>query len=304
MRTLSGGFQTSIAPGATTLGWLLSITFANGTVKRFNSFGTREFSFGGFTWYGFPGFQVSSLTETNGSEAPTVDIERGLSGQGLITFTEAVTGLVEGRPADLIIVDFISGASHRPASKWRVGTIQTTREGQASFELVSLERRNRQVVLKRFKTGCQWKLGDAGCGVDLAPFTEAVTVVSSADPYTIVLSGTTQADDYFNLGAILFNTGQNTGLAYDIRDWVLSSNTLKLAAPLRRPLTGGDTASIRPGCDGTAGAAGCGRYSNKARRFAFDHLPDGTVSVPAEPEAAAAAGTDGSTSNNSFGGWD
>jgi uncharacterized phage protein (TIGR02218 family) len=234
---------------------------------------------------------VSSLRETYGSEPPAVDIERGLSGDGLITFTEAVSGLVEGRPVELLIVDFVSGASHRPSSKWRVGTITTARGGQAKFELVSLERRNRQIVLNRFKPGCQWRFPD--CGVNIATFTESVTVVSVIDPFTITISGTTKPNDYFNLGAIQFSSGQLAGWSADIRAWVLSSNTLKLAQPIRGVLAPGDTASIRPGCDRSTGDAGCGRYNNKSRRRAFDHLPDGTVSVPAAPEAAAAAGSDG-----------
>jgi uncharacterized phage protein (TIGR02218 family) len=273
--------QASVAKDATTLGWLMAITFADGSVRRFNSFGAAAFPFGGHDYAGWPGFQISNLRETSGSEPPTVDIDRGLSGQGLITFTEAVTGLMSGRPVELIVVDFVSGASHVPASKWRIGQVTTTREGNASFELVSLERRDRQLMLSTFEPGCQHRFGDSGCGVNLVPLTADVVVVSSADANTVVISGATQADDYYNLGAIKFTSGQNAGLAYDIRDWTLSTGMLKLFSPLKRPLAAGDAAQLRPGCDKSEGAAGCGRYNNLTRRLGFSDLPDDKISIPA-----------------------
>ena len=302
-RDLSLAMQASVAKDASTLGWLMAITFADGSVKRFNSFGADQFSFGGNDYAGWPGFTVSSIRETSGSEPPTVDIERGLSGAGLITFTEAVTGLVSGRPVTLTVVDFVSGASHVPASKWRVGQVTTTREGNATFELVSLERRDRQLILGTFEPGCQHKFGDSGCGVALGPLTINVSVVSSTDPNTVVITGATAVDDYYNLGAIRFTSGQNAGLAYDIRDWVLSSGTMKLYSPLKRPLTAGDTAQLRPGCDKSEGAAGCGRYNNLGRRLGFSDLPDGTISIPTveqTPETGTSAAWDGSYGSQSF----
>ena len=57
-------------------------------------------------------------------------------------------------------------------------------------------------------------------------------------------------------------------------------------------IAGPQYATLRPGCDWSAGPAGCERYNNKAKRFAFDHLPDKTTSIPVLPEPASAEQTD------------
>ena len=200
-------------------------------------------------------------------------------------------------------------------SKWRIGKVTTSRSGAATFTVVSLERRNRQLILKRYTPGCQWKLGETGCGVNLASYTDNVTVVSSSDLRTIVLSGPSpaRADDYYNLGAIKFLTGDNAGLAYDVRDWVQSSGTIRLMNSLKRPVQAGDTATVHAGCDKTTGNAGCARFSNIARRFAFDYLPDenltfpqvtttgANTSVSSTPQPAGGAGLWLGTYNNSGG---
>lgn len=307
MRNFSAGFTTSTSARATTLGWLMSITMPDGTVKRFNSFGTPSFSWPAspsYTWYGYPGFNVSSMRFTDGINPPTVDIERGLNGVALVTFTEAVSGLLAGATVELYWVDFVSGASHQPASKWRIGQVYTSRGGEASFSIVNLERRNRQLYLKRCRPGCQWQLGETGCGVNLAPFTDNVTVVSSADLLTLVVSGPSPfpADDYYNLGAIKFTSGDNNGLAYEVRDWVQSTGTLKLINKLKRPAEAGDTATIHPGCDKSTGSAGCGRYSNTARRLAFDNLSDDNLTWPVLPTSEPASTPEPSNGGGVWGG--
>ena len=267
------------------MGWLLSITMPDGTVKRFNSFGTKEYTWpesGGDIWYGYPGFTISKMRFTSGENPPSVDIDRGLNGTYLVTFTEAASGLVSGAPVTLYMGDFVDNVFHEMGSKWRAGKVTTSRSGAATFAIISLERRTRQLILKRYEPGCQWKLGETGCGVNLASYTDSVTVVSSSDLLTIVVSGPSpaRADDYYNLGAIKFTSGDNTGLAYDVRDWVSSTGTIKLMNKLKRPVQAGDTATVHAGCDKSTGSAGCARFSNIARRFAFDYLPDENLSFP------------------------
>lgn len=296
MRSLSAGFATSVAGRATRLGHLMAITMPDGTVKRFNSFGEPSFTWSGQTWTGYPGFNISALNLSDGQTPPAVEISRGIGTAGLLTFTEAASGIASGATVDLYIVDFISGASHELGSKWRIGRIDTTREGTVTFGIVSLARRNRQLFLRRYKPGCQHQLGDAGCGKDLTAFTETVTVVTNADLYTLTVttaSSPAPADDYFNNGALKFTSGDMAGTSYDVRDWVQSTGTIKLFSPLKGLVTAGDTATVHAGCDKTTGAAGCARFDNIARRFAFDHLPDDQLDYPAVQEPAPAPPPDG-----------
>ena len=134
---------------------------------------------------------------------------------------------------------------------------------------------------------CQHHLGDAGCGVNLTgspSYTDTVTVVTNADPWTLTVSGSTQADDYYNLGAMKFTSGNLNGQSYDVRDWTLTGGIIKLARPLRGTAAVSDTATIHAGCDWTTGAAGCARFNNIQRFFGFRHLPDENLDFPVVDE--------------------
>ena len=286
IRALSAGFATSIGASATTIGVLLSITMPDATVKRFNSFGSLAFSFSGQTWNGYPGFNITGMTITDGNAAPTIEIDRGVGLDTLLTFIEAASGVASGAEVVIYLVDFVSGASHNLGSKWRIGKIDTGRDGLVVFDIVSLARRNKQLFLKRYVPPCQWHLGDVGCGIDLdgsPSFTDTVTVVTNADAYNLTVSGSSRADDEFNLGAMKFLTGDLTGQSFDVRDWTLSGGVLVLAKPLTGAAGVGDTATIHTGCDKSNGAAGCAFYSNQARYFGFRHLPEDNQEAVADP---------------------
>jgi uncharacterized phage protein (TIGR02218 family) len=287
MRNLSAGFATAVAKQAQTIGRLMAITMPDGSVKRFNSFGEPDFQWPAspaLSWKGYPGFNISDVTFSDGSTAPTLEIERGLGLDSVLTFTEAASGLASGAPFELYLVDYVTLASHQIGSKWRVGQISTTREGVVNFDIVSLARRNKQLFLKRFGPGCKWNLGidpdlgaGEGCQIDLfgsPSFSDTVTVITNADPWTLTVSGSSRADDYYNLGAMKFTAGNLNGQSFDVRDWTLSGGTIKLASPLSGPAAVSDTAIIHAGCDKSNGANGCARFNNHARRFSFDYLPD------------------------------
>jgi uncharacterized phage protein (TIGR02218 family) len=268
-------------------GWLLAITFADGTVKRFNSYGRRGYVYDGQAWSAYPGFAVSGYRESL-SDAPTIQVMRGLSNLGPITFTEAVSGLAAGALVDLMLHNFITFESHTIGSKWRVSTIETTREGQVSFEIVSLERRTKQLHLNVFSPPCKWHLGGYGCEKDLAAFTKSFTVATVADALTFTTTAMTDADNYFAQGAASFLTGAAAGMKKDIRASVLSTKTIKLESPLPVTLAPGDTLTAHAGCDKTDGAAGCARFSNFARRFAHGYLPDENLNWPVMPDPGQA----------------
>lgn len=279
----------------------MSITYPDGTVKRHNSFGERFFIYQGFVWFSYPGFQFERITESL-ADAPSIEIDRGISTEGLVTFTEAVTGLVKGAPVQIISVDYESGAGHIISSKWRIGTIDTDREGNANFTVVSLERRTKQLYLEVFSPPCKWKtVGGFGCEKDMTDFTRVLTVVTNPNPLTLTVSGGTDPDDFFALGALKFLTGASSGQGYDVRKWVLSSGTLKLDSPLRSSVAPGDTITIHAGCDKTDGPAGCSRFSNFARRFAHPMLPDENLNWPVKPEPPVETETAPSDPNDWFG---
>jgi len=275
--------------------WLIEIEMADGTFRRACSLGGVDLTISGDTFSGSYGFDVGTASFSSGSGAPSIGLTNPAVAVGPLTFEEAASGLISGLPVRLWIADAEAGTRDEIGSKWYIGTIETNDAGRVSFEVKAASRKQKQLFLDKFNPVCANQLGDARCGVNLATFTDTVTVSSVTDAFTFAVTGSSRANDYFALGAIQFTSGDNDGLSYDVRKWTLSGGVVKLASPLKRPVIIGDTATIHAGCDRTTGAAGCARFSNVARFRGFEYLPDDNLSFPiVDEEAIAAAGGGGS----------
>lgn len=282
-RAISANLLTSFGAEEIPVCWLMEIAMPDGTYKRANSLGTVDIVYNSNTYSGFPGFDVSSVTFTDGDGAPAVDLTHPLGTVGPITWQNAASGLISGLAVRLWIYEFDNGYAHEIGSKWYIGSIQTNDAGMAVFEVKSASRRNKQLFLRRYEPKCQHQLGDSGCGVNLASYTETVTVATNPDLFTLTVTASSSpvpVDDIFNNGAIKFTSGPLQGTSYDVRDWVSSTGTVRLFSPLKGVPAAGNTATIHQGCDKTTGAAGCSRFSNIERFFGFRYLPDENLTVP------------------------
>ena len=288
LRALAG-IGSGIGSEELFLCWLIEIQMPDGTFRRACSLGGTDLTIGGNLFSGSYGFDVTTASFSSGSSAPSIGLSNPAVSIGPLTFEEAASGLISGLPVRLWIADAENSTRDEIGSKWYIGTIETNDAGRATFELKSASRKAMQLFLRRYGPVCSNQLGDARCGVNLASYTDTVTVSSVTDAFTFAVTGSARANDYFALGAIKFTAGDNNGLSYDVRKWTLSGGIIKLASALKRPVQIGDTATIHAGCDRTSGAAGCTRFANIVRFFGFEHLPDENLSYPVRDADAPTA---------------
>jgi len=292
LRALAG-IGSTVDSESLSLCWLIEIEMPDGTFKRACSLGTADLTIGGDLFSGSYGFDVTAASFSTGSTAPAIGLSHPAAAVGPLTFEEAASGLMSGLPVRLWIADFAAVTRDEIGSKWYIGSIETDDAGRVTFDVKSVNRRQKQLFLKRYGPVCNNLLGDATCGVNLATFTDTVTVASVTDAVTFTVTGSARANDFFALGAIKFTSGDNDGLSYDVRKWTLTGGIVKLAVPLKRPLIIGDTATMHGGCDGTNGAAGCTRFSNNARFGGFLNLPDQNLTFPAAAPETTVVNTGG-----------
>lgn len=293
MRAFHADLQDELDTGEPLLIRLVEIEKPDGTFIRLSDTGVNTFTLSSNEYGGTLGFDLSAFSFSTGETPPAVE---GMSGAGLslpMGFDAVASGILTGSAVRLWVAGVASGKSWELGSKWYVGGSKIDDAGKVTLDIKASARRNRQLYLRTFAPGCKHALGDSGCGVNLASYTDTVTVVTNADRLTLTVTGSSRANDYFANGAIRFTSGEMNGLSMDVRKWTLSGGIIRLANPLPRPLTAGDTGTIHAGCDKTTGAAGCARFANIARRFAFDHLPDETLSFPVVTTEAATAATTG-----------
>jgi hypothetical protein len=79
--------------------------------------------------------------------------------------------------------------------------------------------------------------------------TGTVATVASKKQFTVTLTESRAVDDWFSLGGLVFETGDNLVDVQEIRDWTQSSSTILLAIPAKQTIQVGDLFRIWPGCN-------------------------------------------------------
>jgi uncharacterized phage protein (TIGR02218 family) len=304
MRDASTTLKAAAASSVTTLGWLCRIEPLGADPILLNNFG-KDVIVEGDVYLGNPGFDIGQIKITDGRDPPSVELILPIDDTTPILFDVAVRRKLDQARIRLYVIDHTSLLNVEIGFQWYVGAVDALDSRRATLDVRAAERAQRELMLKSYKPGCQWDVGDSGCGVDVAAlWQDSVAVTAFTDAFTFTISGARggAVDDFFADGAIKFTSGQNEGFAYAVRRWTQSTNTLILWEPLRAPVAAADTALIHAGCDKTVGAKGCARFSNIARRFAFEDLPTGdlTFSITETTTVQSAQQDDNSDAG---GGW-
>ena len=110
-----------------------------------------------------------------------------------------------------------------------------------------------------FSQTCQYELGNTFCKADISGETVSNAVAGTVvDPYLKVQWTTgsfgppsaAQVDGYYRDGSIVWKTGDNVGQVSPIVNFTWSTRECELLIPTLRPIQAGDTAEVKPGCNG------------------------------------------------------
>lgn len=161
-----------------------------------------------------------------------------------------------------------------------VGTV-LVKNDQYVAELRGLSQIAAQNILELYSAGCRYDLGSRRCQKDIsiAPFfvTGSITTILT-DRIILEDTARTEADDFFTFGKLTFRTGDNAGIAMEVKDYTLTGTIIELWQPLPFSFTVGDTYEMVVGCDKML--ATC--------RDKFDNLINfgGQAHLPGEDELA------------------
>ena len=306
MRSAATALKNAAASKVTTLGWLCAITPVGGSPVYMNNFG-KNVTVGGHVYLGKPGFEIGNIRVTDGRDPPSVELTIPIDDGTPIPFDDAARRKLDQARIRLYVIDHTSLEFIEIGFRWYVGAVTALDSRGATLDVRAAERAQRELMLKVYKPGCQWDVGDSGCGIDVvADWQDSVTIAAYTDAFTFTINGERGAavDDFFANGAIKFTSGENEGFSYAVRRWVQSSGTVKLWEPLRAPVAASDAALIHAGCDKSIETTGCARFSNIARRFAFDNLPTGDLTFNVKPVVPKEEESTGYSFGSGYGsGW-
>jgi len=141
----------------------------------------------------------------------------------------------------------------------------------ATFTINSyLELLNQNLPRNLFQATCVNTLFDASCTLSQSNFQTSGTAGGGCTTSTInaTLSQTT---GYFNLGTIMFTSGENEGVSRTIGTYT-TGGTVNVIAPLPSAPASGDTFNIYPGCSKLQNVCAV-KFNNLANFRGFPYTP-------------------------------
>jgi uncharacterized phage protein (TIGR02218 family) len=208
-----------------------------------------------------PGMNVSAVKHTANGEMPSCQFV-AVYGPGL-TFdsTDLDVGLFDAATVQIYKVDRLDLTRKGLEFTGAISTISYDPiQHQAVFDVKGPAASAKRLMTQTRTPMCRTDLFSGLCGVNKASYAVAATVASIPNNFTFTVSGLAQADGYFNQG-----TGLTAGgVAFELSNWVNSSQTFTTYLPCNRILIVGLNLTLYPGCDKTlTGSPGCASFSNQ-----------------------------------------
>jgi uncharacterized phage protein (TIGR02218 family) len=274
MKTLSPAFQAHLDGGTTTLAWCWRITRADGGTFGFTDH-DRSLVFDGTDFEPESGLTASEIRSGSDLAVDAQDAE-GVLSSDRITETDIADGRWDAAQVELWRVNWADVSQRVLMRRGAVGQI---RRGRLAFvaEVRSLAHVLGQSVGRTFQATCDAALGDARCGVDLeAPAFRATGVVTALNgDRGFTASGLGGfASGWFNHGILDWTGGASTGRSAEVAGHANTGGTVTLAlleAPVR-PITPGDTFTLRAGCDKRMETCAA-KFANVVNFRGFPHIP-------------------------------
>lgn len=245
---------------------LCAITRTDGTVYRIAE-SDIAVTVAGQTFDVVPGIQISAVKHTANGEMPSCQIVAVHGSTAVINSTHLDVGLFDGATVQLYIVDRLNLTRKGLLFTGAISTISYDVENQVVFDVKGPASSSRILMMQTRSPMCRTDLFSVLCGANPASYAVAATIASIVDAFNFTLSlGSPPADGYFAQGTGL----TSGGVAFDLANWVQSSQTMTAYLPCNRILTVGESLTLYPGCDKTLGSNGCAKFS---RQLSFQGEP-------------------------------
>ncbi len=193
-------------------------------------------------------------------------------------FLQAVrTGLFDGADCTLERVFMPSYGDTRAGTvvmfAGRVAEVDAGRS-IATFTVNShLELLNLELPRNLYQAPCVNNLADAACGVNLAAFAVAGSIVAAGPTFFVTAGFGGRISGYFVQGKIQMTSGANSGLTRLISGYDPATGNISVIDPFPTVPNGGDTFTAFPGCDHSLGPNGCPKFNNVPRFKGFPAVP-------------------------------
>lgn len=218
----------------------------DGAVYAFTTH-VRDLLIDAVTFKAASAFSPSEVQTRNDSSVDNLELI-GLIASDTITEADLLSGKWDFATVHFFAINYLAVTDLKESIK--KGTLgQVSRQG-ARFraELRGLAQYLQTPIGIATSITCRYEVGDAECGVNMAPFTfvGAVTAVNGQIGFTD--SSRAQTTPYFDFGELTWTSGNNNTLKSQVRRY-LTGGVFTLLIPVPFSITIGDTYSVKRGCN-------------------------------------------------------
>lgn len=274
MKNLSPALQAHLDDGTTTLSWCWRISRSDGAALGFTDHDCA-LAFDGTDFEPESGFAASEIRAGSDLAVDAQDAT-GVLTSDRITETDILDGRWDNAAVELWRVNWADTGQRVLLRRGAVGQI---RRGRRAFvaEVRSLAHVLGQTVGRTFQAGCDARLGDARCSVDLenAVYKGTGVVTDLLRDRAFMASGPSGFDaGWFTSGTITWISGANAGritevLSHGLADAIATLTLLE--APVRA-IAEGDSFIARAGCDKRLATCNA-KFANVANFRGFPNIP-------------------------------
>lgn len=283
MKTLSGALATHIAGEVTTLATCWEITRRDGQIFRFTDH-VEDLVVSAQTYKAATGYTASTVESSGDLAVDNLEVESFLDSPD-ITETDLLAGKWDHSDIRIFRVNYTApGDGTRKVRKGTIGEVVVL-EKRFRAELRGLTQPLQQTIGRIYSRRCDADLGDARCGVNLAPLTQTGTVVTVTSRSAFTASGLTGAPDgWFNDGLMTFTSGANNGVGREVKRWIDSTDSFELKLPFPYNVLVGEMFTVFPGCDLNLSTC-LAKFNNVVNFRGFPYIPgrDAAVRYPDSP---------------------
>jgi uncharacterized phage protein (TIGR02218 family) len=276
MRTdISVALKAHYAGGKTTLARCWKATLTNGTVVTATAH-DRDIVFDGLTYLSTAAYTPSDVESGSDMSPDNLELEGFLASPHIVA-SDIQTGLWDYAAVEDFEVNYRDLTMGR--NLIRSGTLGEVNTGLAMFraELRGLMQAYSRRIVRLTQATCDADLGDARCGVNLAPFTTSTYVGTVANDREFTLPVSTHPDDYYTGGKVTFTSGLNDGLSMEIKRSVGATGLIELHEFMPFAIAAADTFDIVAGCTKRKTEDCIAKFNNVINFRGFDFLPGSRV---------------------------
>lgn len=268
MKTIPAALATHLAGDTWTVATLWEIIRTDAIVFRFTDH-DADLVVGANTYLAAVGYAPTAIK--HGVDASTDNMEtHGILDDLGIRTEELIAGLFDHAVVTINLVNWASPSDGTaPLLKGYIGDV-SAESGEFTAELMGLSQKLRKSLGELYQPACPADLFDTRCGVNPASFTATGAVTTATSQIQFTDTARTEADDYWNGGLLTFTSGENAGLAMDVKS-SLATGVLILYEPMPFDIAVTDTYSIQTGCDKILDTCKT-RYNNIANFRGFPHI--------------------------------